>query len=264
MDLHDGAGTLTKSTISIVTAVFDGGHRYLPDAFRSIASQTLPSGWTWEWIVQEDGRSGRPASMLPADHRVRYATGPRGGAGVARTLALARATGDIVRALDADDLLTDGALARDIRTLTSQPEAGWCVSACLDLLPDGSLLSGPYDPPAGPLDGAWLREQYEADRFPVVGTHLAARTDLVRALGGWPALPALEALALALACSAVASGHMIAEPGGLYRKHVGQTTAQPGYAHEAEFTLMRRSILSRLDALTESGWRYSPMESLLL
>ncbi|WP_038273273.1 glycosyltransferase [[Kitasatospora] papulosa] len=243
--------------ISVITAVFEGGHAYLPDAYESIAAQTLPPGWAWEWVVQEDGRSGRPAAALPSDDRVRYATGGRGGAGVARTLGLARAQGQIVRALDADDLLTSGALARDIQTLIANPESGWCISACLDLLPDGSFAAGPYDPPPGRLEGAWLREQYERDQFPVVSTHLTARTPLVRALGGWPALPALEALALVLACSAVSSGRMIAEPGGIYRKHADQTTAQPDYHREAEFAAMRRSILTRLDALAMSGWRYS-------
>jgi hypothetical protein len=243
--------------ISVITPVFDGGDAFLLDAYESVRGQNLPAGWTWEWIVQEDGRTGRPGSVLPEDQRVRFATGTRGGAGVARTLGLARARGQLVRALDADDLLTDGALARDIAVLQEAPDVAWCVSAALDLLPDGSLTPGPYDPPAGPLSYRQLREQYEMDRFPVVGTHLTARTSLIRAVGGWPALPALEALALLLVCAAVAPGVMLADPGGIYRKHQAQTTAQPRYRDEAEFLTLHTAILSRLDSLEDSGWRWA-------
>ncbi|MCN9241184.1 glycosyltransferase family 2 protein [Streptomyces sp. RY43-2] len=243
--------------ISIITPVHDGGHQYLSEAYASLTEQTLPQGWSWEWIVQEDGRSRRPLAHLPDDPRVRYAVGRRGGAGVARTLGLARATGSVVRALDADDLLTEGALQRDIEELTTHPHAGWCVSGALDLLPDGRLVPGPYDPLAGALGYETLREAYEADRFPIVGTHLAARTDLVRAVGGWPALPALEALALVLICAAVAPGRMLDTPGGIYRKHNNQTTAHPDYWQEAEFSTIRTAIVSRLDSLQHTQWHWT-------
>lgn len=243
---------------SVITPVFDGGHQHLHEALKSFQDQEMPAGWTWEWIVQEDGRTGRPLSALPRDDRISYATGARGGAGMARTLGLARSSGDIIRALDADDLLTPGALFRDIQTLAGAREIGWCISSALDLLPDGSLVPGPYDPPAGPLSYADLRAHYEADRFPVVGTHLAVRATLLRALGGWPALPALEALALVLSCAAVAPGQMISSPGGIYRKHEAQTTAQPGYRQEDEFATVRAAILRRLDALALMHWRWMP------
>lgn len=243
---------------SVITPVFDGGHLHLAETLNSLLEQEMPAGWTWEWIVQEDGRSGVPLSVLPHDERIRYAVGVRGGAGVARTLGLGRSSGEIIRALDADDLLTPGALARDIQTLEKGPDCGWCISGALDLLPDGSLVPGPYDPPAGLLSYAYLRAQYEADRFPVVGTHLAVRAGLIRALGGWPALPALEALALVLHCAAVAPGRMIGTPGGIYRKHEAQTTAQQHYRREDEFVTMRAAIQGRLDALELTSWRWKP------
>ncbi|MFD3482634.1 glycosyltransferase family 2 protein [Streptomyces sp. NPDC058665] len=257
--MHGAAGAVELvPIISIITPVYDGGHQYLGDAYISVKNQALPHGWSWEWIVQEDGRTSRPTAALPNDPRVRVGTGTRGGAGVARTLGLARARGDLVRALDADDLLMEGALARDIQVFRDFPGISWCVSSCLDLLPDGALVPGPYDPPAGALSFQQLREQFEADRFPVVGTHLTVRTGLVRALGGWPALPALEAMALVLACAAVAPGRMISEPGGIYRKHPAQTTAQPHYRDDGEFITLRAALLSRMDSLQASGWRWVP------
>lgn len=243
--------------ISIITPVIEGGHGHLREAYESVVAQVLPAGWTWEWLVQEDGLTGRPRTVLPPDDRVRYATGTRGGAGVARTTALSRANGSLVRALDADDLLTDGALARDILELEGHPDIGWCISGGLDLLPDGRRISGPYDPAAGPLPYEDLRAAYESDRFPVVGTHLTARTEIVRAVGGWPALPFLEALALVLVCAAVSPGRMLATPGGVYRKHEAQMTAQPEYRERAaEFAVIRAGILARLDALRTSQWSW--------
>jgi hypothetical protein len=246
--------------MSIITPVFDGGQRYLKDAYSSLTQQKMPRGWSWEWIVQEDGRSGRPQWALPSDPRISYASGGRGGAGVARTLGLARATGSLVRALDADDLLTPGALARDIAELTSHPSIGWCISGCLDLLPDGRMVGGPYDPPAGYLPYQLLRDAYEIDRFPVVGTHLTARSGLLRAVGGWPALPALEAMAMVLVCAAIAPGRMIAVPGGVYRKHAAQTTARPGYRRSQEFETLHSAIRARLDALASTPWRWTPRQ----
>ncbi|MFD8902658.1 glycosyltransferase family 2 protein [Streptomyces ardesiacus] len=245
--------------ISVITPVRpDADAALLLEAFTSVAAQKLPAGWSWEWIVQLDGRTGGEAiRSLPRDSRVHIDRGRQGGAGVARTLGLARAEGEVVRALDADDLLTDGALARDIETLEAHPGIAWCVSGCLDLLPDGALVAGPYDPPEGELLLRTLQESFAADAFPVVGTHLAARTSLIRALGGWPAFPALEALALVMFCAAVAPGRMIAQPGGVYRKHFAQTTARADYWNAAEFGTLRTAITSRVNALQSQAWHWA-------
>lgn len=243
------------STISVVTPVVDGGQKYLSEAYESIMRQELPEGWSWQWVVQEDGMTGRPTAALPVDPRITTGLAPRGGAAVARTMALGRVRGSLVRSLDADDLLPDGALARDIAALERHHEYGWCISACIDLMPDGSQHPGPYDPPPGPLKYATLFEAFEAHRFPVVGTNLTVRSPLLYALGGWPAIPAWEALALVLLCSAVSPGYMLSEPGGIYRKHPAQMTAQPGYK-DMEFQDIRLAITSRLDALRNSGWTW--------
>lgn len=249
------------AVISVVTAVYEGGHKFLPEAYDSLRRQELPAGWSWEWIVQEDGQTGVPASGLPDDPRIKTGQARPGGAGVARTMALASVSGRLVRALDADDLLTEGALQRDIETLTQHPEAGWCISSCLDLLPDGSMRPGPYDPPPGPLSYEDLMESYRADRFPVVGTHLTAHTELMHAVGGWPALPACEALALVLYCAAVSPGLMIGAPGGVYRKHPAQTTAQHDYYVEEEFRSLKRVITIRSESLRAAGWTWNSCTS---
>ncbi|WP_212909556.1 hypothetical protein [Streptomyces sp. TS71-3] len=92
----------------------------------------------------------------------------------------------------------------------------------------------------------------------MVATHLTARTDLVRAVGGWPALPAMETIGLVLTRASVAPGRMLGTPGGVYRKHPLQTTAQPDYRREEEFATLRAAILTRLDALRTTRQRWSP------
>src|SRR5699024_5430317 len=101
----------------------------------------------------------------------------------------------------------------------AHPEVAWCVSGCLDLLPDGTLVPGPYDPPEGPLPDGALYDEHSRGMLPVMGTTLTAHTGLVRALGGWLAVPAMEDVALLLAAEAVSPGWMITAPSEIYRKH---------------------------------------------
>ncbi|GGP32378.1 glycosyl transferase [Streptomyces capoamus] len=248
--------------ISIVTPVHHGGEKYLSETYNSLCDQVLPQGWDWEWVVQEDGQTGFLDSILPRDDRISAGTSRKGGAAMARSMAMARVRGDLIRALDADDLLPPGALERAITTLTQHRDIAWCVSACLDLLPDGTLRPGPHDPPAGPLANDVMLVGYQTQRFPVVGTTMTAYTDLVLAMGGWPAVPASEDVALLLLCEAVSQGWMIEEPGAIYRKHSAQSTAQAAHWDPVERSALDDVLLPRLEGLRALGWRWSPMQGL--
>ncbi|WP_413806750.1 hypothetical protein [Streptomyces sp. OE57] len=91
-----------------------------------------------------------------------------------------------------------------------------------------------------------------------MGTTLTARTELVRLVGGWSAIPAFEDAALVLYCEAVSQGWMQAEPGELYRKHAGQTTVTAAYHDEDEKRLRQEIAVDRAEMLHTSGWRWSP------
>ncbi|MCV5959791.1 hypothetical protein OFO30_30905, partial [Escherichia coli] len=73
--------------VSVITAVHNGGHHFLREAYTSLRDQELPSGWEWEWCLQEDGDSG-VVECLPPDERVLPGSGLPGRAAVARTMAL--------------------------------------------------------------------------------------------------------------------------------------------------------------------------------
>lgn len=79
--------------------------QFLAEAWESVAGQEMPPGWDRQWVVQEDGTDAELANRMPDDKRVTYAAGRAGGPAVARTISLARADGDLVKVLDADDVL---------------------------------------------------------------------------------------------------------------------------------------------------------------
>ncbi|MEU7280777.1 glycosyltransferase [Streptomyces sp. NPDC045431] len=243
--------------VSVITPVHGPSARYLAEAHVSLTEQEMPPGWDWEWIIQEDGETADVRPHVPSDPRISFEQGRQGRAGMARTMALARARGDLVKVLDADDVLTPSALHRDIKVLTEQSGIAWTTSRVLDLLPDGSTVGFEGDPPPGPIaQGAvlerWRTHDYRAQVHPAT---LCARRDLVTALGGWMALPSSEDTGLLMALNAVSTGWFIEECGLLYRKWPGQSTAQSSHHDDAERRARMKVIEDRAEALSKlSTW----------
>lgn len=237
--------------VSVITPVHAPSVGYLADAYRSLAEQVMPDGWAWEWLVQEDGQTGLLDGLLPDDPRISVGTGRAGGPGVARTLALARAAGELVKVLDADDQLLPGVLARDIEALTQHPDIGWTASRVLDLLPDGSTVGFEEDPPDGPIARGVVLDFWRAHdhRASVHPASLCLRRDLLLALGGWMALPASEDTGLLIAASVVCDGYFTADPGLHYRKWPGQVTNQAAHREPGEFAARMNLIEERAKAL---------------
>lgn len=247
------------SRITVMTAVHAPGAHHLPDAYKSLLAQELPGGWDWQWVIQEDGETADVAPHVPDDPRVSFAQGRAGRAAMARTMGLARAEGEFVKVLDADDMLTPGSLARDLSALVDHPGVSWATSRVLDLMPDGSTVGFDQDPPEGVLRRGSVLEYWKAHgyRAQVHPATLIVRRDLLLALGGWMALPASEDTGLLLALNAVSEGWFTPETGLLYRKWPGQVTSQAAHLRESErkarmaVVEARATILASLD-----GWRF--------
>ena len=245
--------------VSIVTAVHVPSVHYLPEAYASIVSQEMPAGWDWQWLVQEDGTTGAAEAALPDDDRISIGAGRPLGQGVARTYALSRADGDLIKVLDSDDVLTPGALAREIDVFSKNADVGWTTCRVLDLLPDGSTAGFEGDPAGGKLERGsvlafWRAHNYRASVHPAT---LCMRRNLVLALGGWMALPAGEDTGLLLALDAVSGGYFLSEPGLFYRKWTGQVTADPSHIEPTEWAARNRVIDARAQTLTtmfSDGW----------
>lgn len=237
--------------VSVITPAHRPGVGYLADAYASLVGQRMPDGWDWQWLVQEDGQDRLLVDALPDDPRILPGSGRQGGPGVARTLALARAEGEFVKVLDADDQLTPGTLARDIAVLGDNPHLGWVTSRVLDLHPDGTTQGWDKDPPDGPISRGTALAFGKTNNYraPVHPATLCMRRELLLALGGWMALPASEDTGLLIAASVVSDGWFTAEPGLLYRKWPGQATSQAAHHDPTEHTTRMRIIEARAHAL---------------
>lgn len=236
--------------LSVITPVHAAGADYLLSAYESLNAQQLPPGWEWEWLVQEDGEGVDALHLLPEDSRIRVSQSRRGGPHVARTVALGRSGGELIKTLDADDVLTEGVLARDIAVFTDHPDIGWTTSAVLDLLPDGSLISFPGDPTGGRILSGAVLEHWESHNRPQVHpATLCARRPWVTALGGWMALPASGDTGLLLGLDAIGDGYFTSSVGLHYRKHEGQITAHPQHSNGNEWKARMQIIGERAKSL---------------
>jgi glycosyltransferase involved in cell wall biosynthesis len=247
---------MSTRLVSVITPVHPLKATFLLDAYRSLQAQQLPAGWAWEWLIQEDSTTGDVAELLsrllPGDDvRISLGMGRRSGPGVTRNLALARARGQVVKVLDADDQLAPGALARDLAVLDAHPDVAWTTSRVLDLFPDGSTAGFEHDPPEGRLDGAqvvghWRAHHYRAAVHPAT---LCMRREHLLAVGGWMALPASEDTGLLIALAMIGPGWFLRDVGLLYRKWSGQNTSSAAHREPQEWEARMRLIDDRAKAL---------------
>ncbi|KAA8884266.1 glycosyltransferase [Nocardia colli] len=246
--------------ISVITPVYNPDPDHLKAACESVLAQRLPDGWSLEWVLQEDGDTGAAQAILGrADDRIRFHTGRRGGVALTRNLALANSRGELIKNLDADDILTPGVLIRDIETLMSGDDIAWTTSRLLDLLPDGTTVGFDNDPPHGKLLPGVVLDHWRSHNFrlPVHPTTVCIRRSLVVAIGGWMGIPGSDDTGMIIAASLLATGFFNEEVGLLYRKWPGQETAKQEHNHEGEWTARMSLINERADALQmaiANGW----------
>lgn len=231
--------------ISVITAVYKPIPEYLREAAASVAAQRLPAGWELEWLVQEDGDTAT-ARQLSAGARYE-ANGARLGTATTRNIALTRARGQLVAVLDYDDVLLPHGLATLIEDFDRYPGIGWAVGHADDLI-DGERVPFELRYPCGPVPAGQVGKLYEQTGLcQVACAGLVMLTDVVRAFGGWGAIPRAQDVALLIALSEVYDGYQDPEVTWLYRKHPGQTT------HPAKVDIwgpqQDRFIRQRLDAV---------------
>ncbi|MGH3864491.1 glycosyltransferase [Actinokineospora sp.] len=220
--------------VDVVTAVHSGYARFLPDAWRSLRSQSYPR---WTWLLQVDGaddtevRAALAECGALSDPRLRLAAnGTREGTAVTRNVALGRGTAPLVQTLDADDLLEPRAIAVLADALRARPAAGYAAGHARDLLPTGelrehhlSLRTGPIA--RGALVGEWVTEPGRY-RVPLHPAGVMWRRELVVVAGGWSGLRSMEDTGLLMAVSAIAEGVLVEQNTLRYRKHPAQQSAK--------------------------------------
>jgi len=116
--------------ISVVTPNFNG-ERFLEESVRSVVSQGA-DGVALEYIVVDGGSTDGSAGILDryrADISV-LVSEPDDGPADAINKGLAKATGDVLCWLNADDRYYPGALGRVARALADRPDAALCFGHC--------------------------------------------------------------------------------------------------------------------------------------
>lgn len=106
-------------SVSVVVPVFNG-ERFLGEAVDSILAQQHPA---LEIIVVDDGSTdSTPAVIDGLGGRVRGLHQANAGPAAARNRGLEAARGDTIAFLDADDVWTEGSLARRLAVLDAAPD----------------------------------------------------------------------------------------------------------------------------------------------
>lgn len=234
-------------TLSVITAVHQSGADFLGDTIEHLAQQELPAGWELEWLVQEDGTEpklrhhfdGVPAVAYDANHG-QY------GPALTRNIALTRATGELTGVLDQDDLLLPGALTRLIGHF-DDPRITWAAGQADDLLPDGTRQAYASALPSGVLEPGFVND-WAAEHggvWPIQLAGLMARTQALRAVGGWGTGPGHEDNTMFVALSEYAAGYNNPSVLWLYRQHDAQMTQHSGPYRRGDGKLM---ALQRLHA----------------
>lgn len=133
--------------ISVVVPSFNTG-AYLGEALESALTQEPPP---FETIVQDGGSTDGTLDILRGfGDAVAWRSEPDAGQSDALNKGIARATGDVVVWLNADDLLVPGAFAAVIEAFAREPDAEFAYGDFDMIRSDGAIVrryrSSPYDP----------------------------------------------------------------------------------------------------------------------
>ncbi len=132
--------------VSVVTPVFNAG-AWLRQTLDSVAAQTFPD---WEHVLVDDGSTDPTTRALleaaAARPGVAVHRTPNAGPARARNLAIERARGAYVLALDADDWLAPTFLARTVAALDAAPSTVGVVHTWVNLVGThhGVWRTGPF------------------------------------------------------------------------------------------------------------------------
>lgn len=235
--------------VSIITAAYAPSAEFLAETIASVTLQELPSGWDLEWIVQEDGEHPVLESSFSKIPYVKYAANERQlGIPGTRNLALDRATGGLLRVLDSDDVLLPGALSSLIPYFTSG-QIHWAVGQADDLMTDGRRVKWEPLIPVGVVKAGAVNDYAieNGGNWPIHCAGLMARTDTVRAVGGWAGTPNDEDIVMFAALSEMCDGVNDESVTWLYRQHSGQITRTNAWRGNSETG--RRIALHRIQAV---------------
>ena len=153
--------------VTVLMPVYNAA-AFLQEALDSISAQSLDD---FELIVVDDGSTDDSPAILAAhaarEPRLVVVRQPNAGISAALNTGLARARGEFVARMDADDLMHPQRLARQVAFLRAHPALGFCASA-LELIDTHGRVFEHHHP--GPRSEAELQAMLER-RAPLTFTH---------------------------------------------------------------------------------------------
>jgi len=210
--------------ISILTAAYAPTANFLDETIKSVISQELPTNWEVEWIVQEDGVNPKLRKKFENIEIVKYASNnAQLGVAATRNMALERVNGEIVQLLDHDDILLEGSLDIMINTLKDKT-IHWVTGQADDLVQENKRKPYEYPFKFGRINAGevFMNATEESLAWPIHIAAMAVRTNLLRVVGGWSAMPASDDYLMFAALSGLADGYNLAKVTWLYRRTPGQ------------------------------------------
>ncbi len=166
---------LEASSVSAIIPVFNTA-RYLAEAIGSVLAQSLPPG---EILVMDDGSTDDSAAVAESfGGRLRVHRLPHGGISATRNAGLARARGEWLAFLDADDVWMPDKLERQLELARAQPETDLVFGAVEEFIsPDLSdeerrRVAVPDLPSRAPHCGSMLARRSVFERIGGFDTRL--------------------------------------------------------------------------------------------
>jgi glycosyltransferase involved in cell wall biosynthesis len=229
-----------RPTVSVVLAAYDAAW-CIERALDSVMAQTAPAT---EVIVCDDGSTDGTADLVARRYgmRVTVLRLPHRNAAAARADGLARARGDWLALLDADDWWEHDKLERQLSYLERHPDVAWLSS-------DGDFCSD-----EGVLRESWLSDYFVpvtercgdlfpllvARCFPLLSSSLVRR-DAYHAVGGLdPEIPHSYDYDLGLRVAARYPAAVLADRLVHYWSHPGQLSRSMEARHREDLAIMRR------------------------
>jgi hypothetical protein len=208
--------------VSVITACLPKAADYLHEAATSI--EKARDEIDLEWILVLDGPTDEPIPGKPDQLIVM----PRQrGVSVARNFGLAKASSPLLTNLDGDDEIDSSGLLAGVEALEHDEALGWV--ALNRLLTTGEMTvhwHGPKNWKIGEVAETWSAP------MAFHSNTLVMRTSEVKKVGGWPALPACQDLALCLLLSERMAGASLSDVLIRYRAWEGQNTASETFRIE--------------------------------
>ena len=243
-------------TLSVVTAAYAPTANFIAETMEGIKAANLPSGWDIEWVVQEDGPNPSLKAQLTEWKNCKYDANNRQlGISSTRNLALTRARGTLIQALDQDDLLLPVVFSTLV-PLFNDPAIHWAIGQADDLMPDGSKVRFHTPLPFGKLSAGFINDWAadEGGNWPIHCAALLMRATSLRAIGGWGGIPFDDELSMFAALSEIADGYHHESITWLYRQHSDQIHRTPEAQRWSD--QCRRSALQRAKAVRSSGLHF--------